>query len=185
MPLHVVSDSFLRHDPAGRNDMFFAYFSEIVVENEAGKTLAVDRLKIDGQAFRESCPGTSGSFTAQGTMIIAGLDFASRAGRRRASEDQARPRRGRDRLNSAAEISGHSGSGADQGRVVAKSGTAYGLVRGKAFSKGVAACRTQKIEMLRGLDVAAVSESPSRAPQALDGPVFAQHQILHILSLGS
>jgi urease accessory protein len=75
----VVSDAFLCHDPAGRNEMFSAYFSEIVVENEAGKTLAVDRLKIDGQAFRESCPGTSGSFAAQGTMIIAGLDFASRA----------------------------------------------------------------------------------------------------------
>jgi urease accessory protein len=74
----VVSDAFLCHDPAGRNEMFSAYFSEIVVENDAGKTLAVDRLKIDGQAFRESCPGTSGSFAAQGTMIIAGLDFASR-----------------------------------------------------------------------------------------------------------
>jgi urease accessory protein len=71
----VVSDSFLCHDPAGQNEMFSAYFSEIVVENETGKTLAVDRLKIDGQAFRESCPGTSGSFAAQATMIIAGLDF--------------------------------------------------------------------------------------------------------------
>jgi urease accessory protein len=75
----VLSDAFLCHDPAGRNEMFSAYFSEIVVENEAGKTLAVDRLKINGQAFRDSCPGTSGSFAAQGTMIIAGLDFASRA----------------------------------------------------------------------------------------------------------
>jgi urease accessory protein len=75
----MVSDSFLCHDPGARNAMFSAYFSEIVIENDAGKTLAVDRLKIDGQAFGESCPGTSGSFAAQGTMIIAGLDFASRA----------------------------------------------------------------------------------------------------------
>ena len=36
MPLPLVSNSFLCHDPAGRNEMFFAYFSEIVVENEAG-----------------------------------------------------------------------------------------------------------------------------------------------------
>jgi len=75
----LVSDSFLCHDPAGRDDMFSAYFSEIVIENDTGKALAVDRLKINGQAFRDSCPGTSGSFAAQGTMIIAGLDFASRA----------------------------------------------------------------------------------------------------------
>ncbi len=75
----VVSDAFLCHDPAGRNEKFSAYFSEILVGNDAGKTLAVDRLKIDGQAFRESCPGTSGSFAAQATTIIAGLDFASRA----------------------------------------------------------------------------------------------------------
>ena len=41
--------------------MFSAYFSEIVIEDETGKALAIDRLKIDGQAFRDSCPGTSGS----------------------------------------------------------------------------------------------------------------------------
>ncbi len=75
----LVSDSFLTHDPAGRDGMFSAYFSEIIIEDETGKSLAIDRLKINGRAFRDSCPGTSGSFAAQGTMIIAGLDFASRA----------------------------------------------------------------------------------------------------------
>jgi len=71
----LVSDSFLTHDPAGRDEMFSAYFSEIVVEDETGKALAIDRLKVDGQAFRESCPGISGRFKAQGTLIVAGLDF--------------------------------------------------------------------------------------------------------------
>jgi urease accessory protein len=75
----LVSDSFLTHDPAGRDGMFSAYFSEIIIEDETGKSLAIDRLKINGRAFRDSYPGTSGSFAAQGTMIIAGLDFASRA----------------------------------------------------------------------------------------------------------
>ena len=70
----LVSDSFLTHDPAGRDDMFAAYFSEIVIEDEAGKALAIDRLKVDGLAFRDSCPGLSGRFKAQGTMIVAGLD---------------------------------------------------------------------------------------------------------------
>ena len=74
----VVSDSFLSHDPAGQDEMFSTYFSEVVIENGAGKALAIDRLKVDGQVFRDSCPGISGSFAAQGTMIIAGLDFASR-----------------------------------------------------------------------------------------------------------
>jgi urease accessory protein len=71
----LVSDSFLTHDPAGRDEMFSAYFSEIVVEDETGKSLAIDRLKVNGEAFRDSCPGISGRYKAQGTMIVAGLDF--------------------------------------------------------------------------------------------------------------
>ena len=71
----LASDSFLTHDPAGRDDMFSAYFSEIVVEDETGKALAIDRLKVDGHAFRDSRPGISGRFKAQGTMIVAGLVF--------------------------------------------------------------------------------------------------------------
>jgi urease accessory protein len=72
----VVSDSFLCHDPAGRNEMFSAYHSEIVVEDESGQPLAVDRLKIDGNAFAKSCPGISGCYAAQGTMIVTGLDLS-------------------------------------------------------------------------------------------------------------
>ena len=75
----LVSDSFLTHDPAGGGDMFAAYFSEIVIENETGKALAIDRLKVDGRAFRDSCPGISGRFKAQGTMIVAGLDISANA----------------------------------------------------------------------------------------------------------
>jgi urease accessory protein len=55
----LVSDAFLTHDPAGRDDRFAAYFSEIVIE--------------------DSCPGLSGRFKAQGTMIVAGLDFSTGA----------------------------------------------------------------------------------------------------------
>ena len=75
----LVSDSFLCHDPAGRDEMFSAYFSEIVIEDDTGKSLAVDRLKVDGQAFCDSCPGVSGRFKAQGTMIVAGLDLSASA----------------------------------------------------------------------------------------------------------
>jgi urease accessory protein len=70
----VVSDSFLQHDPTGKDGMFSTYFSEIVIENAAGEALAIDRLQIDGLAFRASRPGISGSFKAQGTLVIACLD---------------------------------------------------------------------------------------------------------------
>ena len=52
----LVSDSFLTHDPAGRDGMFSAYFSEIIIEDETGKSLAIDRLKINGRAFRDVLP---------------------------------------------------------------------------------------------------------------------------------
>ena len=186
----LVSDSFLTHDPAGRNGMFSAYFSEIIIENEAGKSLAIDRLKINGQAFRDSCPGTSGSFAAQGTMIIAGLDFASRAV---ADELQ------KIKLNRDEAVIGSSQLPKSVGilvRVLTKDGSSLNRVLHMAWCaarlslKGVAACPTQKIEdwernPLRGLEVAEVSESPLRAPQALDGPVFAEHQIPHIHGLRS
>jgi urease accessory protein len=68
----VVSDSFLRHDPEGKDGMFSAYSSEIIIEKAGGKALAIDRLKID-KGFQPSCPGILGSFGAQGTLVIAGL----------------------------------------------------------------------------------------------------------------
>jgi urease accessory protein UreH len=52
--------------------------SEILIEDEAGKPLAVDRLRIDGEAFAKSCPGVSGRYAAQGTLVVAGRDLASR-----------------------------------------------------------------------------------------------------------
>ena len=56
--------------------MFAAYLSEVVIENETGNARAIDRLKVEGQAL---CPGISGRFAAQGTMIVAALDFSASA----------------------------------------------------------------------------------------------------------
>ena len=61
--------------------MFTTYFSEIAIENGAGDVLAIDRLKVDGRTFQARRPGTSGSFAAQGTMLIACLDVVPRDGR--------------------------------------------------------------------------------------------------------
>ena len=74
----VVSDSFLQHDPSGRDGMFSAYSTEIIIENTVGEALAIDRLKID-RAFQASRPGILGSFGAQGTLVIACLDRLPRA----------------------------------------------------------------------------------------------------------
>jgi len=74
----LVSDSFLQHDPAGKDGTFSAYVSEILIENAAGEALALDRLKIDGRSFQGCRPGISGSFAAQGTLIIASTDFSRR-----------------------------------------------------------------------------------------------------------
>jgi urease accessory protein len=71
----LVSDAFLQHDPAGQDGTFDAYRSAIVIENAAGATLAIDRLKVDGEAFRDDCPGVARSFVAQGMLIVAGLEI--------------------------------------------------------------------------------------------------------------
>ena len=134
----LVSDFFLTHDPSGRDGKFASYFSEIVVEDETGKALAIDRLKVDGQAFRDSCPGISGRFKAQGTMIVAGLDFSASARCRRASQGQARSRRGGDRLLAAAELCRPAGQGARRGWRGAKARSASGLVRGTACAERLA-----------------------------------------------
>jgi urease accessory protein len=69
----LVSEAFLRHDPYGRGEMFSAYGSEIVIETASGKTMAIDRLTIDG-ASRASRPGILGQYHAQGTLVIACRD---------------------------------------------------------------------------------------------------------------
>jgi urease accessory protein len=67
----LVSDSFLQHDPDGADQVFSGYFSEIKIEDDAGKTLAIDRLRLDGRTLQVRRPGTTGSFAAQGTFIVA------------------------------------------------------------------------------------------------------------------
>lgn len=73
----LVCDAFLGHDPDGQGGMFSAYESEIVIGDASGKALAIDRLRVDGSDFRHGCPGISGSYAAQGTMIVAGLALPS------------------------------------------------------------------------------------------------------------
>ncbi len=66
----IVSDSFLTHDPTANGGKPLRYRSEIIVENEDGGAIAVDRLQIDEQAFHNRAPGMMGSFRACGTMLV-------------------------------------------------------------------------------------------------------------------
>jgi urease accessory protein len=70
----LVSDSILQHDPAGQGRAFANYLGEVTIEDPKGRTLAVDRLEMDGKAIAERLPGVTGSFGAQGTLVLACLD---------------------------------------------------------------------------------------------------------------
>ena len=84
----VVSDSFLQHDPTGKDGTFAAYCSEIVIGTADGEVLAIDRLKVDGGAFQAKQPGVSGVFAAQGRLGRRWSKSADRCGRRWASDHQ-------------------------------------------------------------------------------------------------
>jgi urease accessory protein len=66
----IVSDSFLTHDPTASGAGPLRYRSEIIVEDENAKAIAVDRLEIDEQAFHNPAPGMMGLFKACGTMLV-------------------------------------------------------------------------------------------------------------------
>lgn len=67
----LVSDAFLVHDPFGTNRSFSEYTGEIVLATADGRTLAVDRIRIEGSQFDEGRPGVNGRFRAQGTLVVA------------------------------------------------------------------------------------------------------------------
>jgi urease accessory protein len=69
----LVSDSFLTHDPTGAECAFTSYLSEIEIEDDAGRRLAIDRMQLDGSVLQPRYPGIMGTFVAQGTLIAAGI----------------------------------------------------------------------------------------------------------------
>lgn len=69
----LVCDSFLMHDPKGAGRAFTGYMSEIQIEDDAGRRLAIDRMALDGATYEAHYPGVMSNFGAQGTMIAAGV----------------------------------------------------------------------------------------------------------------
>lgn len=70
----LVSDSVMTHDPHGLGGLPNFYRSEIVIEDGDGRTLAIDRLRLDTPAFKARAPGILGAFNAHGTLVVATRD---------------------------------------------------------------------------------------------------------------
>lgn len=66
----LACDSFLTHDPTASGGLFSSFESETVVEDEGGRRLAIDRVRIDEQLAAAKWVGVAGQFGAQGTFII-------------------------------------------------------------------------------------------------------------------
>jgi urease accessory protein len=66
----VLAESFLTHDPAGKGGKPLRYRSEIVVKDEGGRILAIDRMTLSKQTFATPAPGVMGAFMAYGTILV-------------------------------------------------------------------------------------------------------------------
>jgi len=69
----ILSDAVLCHDPTGRGAPSL-FSSEIVVEDRAGRFLAIDRLRLDTAAFTTPRPGVLGRYAVNGTLMIVTRD---------------------------------------------------------------------------------------------------------------
>jgi urease accessory protein len=67
----LIADAFLMHDPSGESRLFSAYASEIAIEDDSAKPLALDRLSIDPGGLDIRRVGILGRFGAQGTLVAA------------------------------------------------------------------------------------------------------------------
>lgn len=66
----IVSDSFLTHDPFTRGYVPNHYSSEIRVEDDDCRLLAIDRMRIASEEFGTAAPGVMGSYAAYGTVLL-------------------------------------------------------------------------------------------------------------------
>ena len=65
----IFGDSVLLHDPKGADDHFDWLQSDTLIEDEAGKLLARDRLRIGGMQLTLGLAGINGNWKAQGSLF--------------------------------------------------------------------------------------------------------------------
>lgn len=66
----LLADGFMHHDPEGNGAVFRSYFSEIRVENLAGRLQCLDRYQVCGEDFVREEPGIMGKHKIQSTFLV-------------------------------------------------------------------------------------------------------------------
>jgi urease accessory protein len=66
----LLADAFLLHDPCAQQRVFDSLQSEVCIEDEAGRLLAMDRIHATGKAVAAQWAGVTGAFAAQGSFYV-------------------------------------------------------------------------------------------------------------------
>jgi urease accessory protein len=66
----LIADSFLVHDPDGRDATFDWLANDTVVAISDGRVIARDRFRVTGNLLRQRLPGLNGRYVAQGSMMV-------------------------------------------------------------------------------------------------------------------
>ncbi len=65
----VLFDAFLTHDPEGKGRPFDRMISDVVIEDERGRPMAIDRFEAEGSDFSDPAIGVTGGYGCHGTII--------------------------------------------------------------------------------------------------------------------
>ncbi len=65
----VLFDAFLTHDPGGEGHTFDRMISDVVIEDEQGRPMAIDRFEAEGSDFSDPAIGVTGGYGCQGTIM--------------------------------------------------------------------------------------------------------------------
>ena len=66
----IIADSFICHDPGGNGAKFDWFHGDLRVEDENGRVLALDRLRVSGGMVADGRPGITGAFATQGSLFM-------------------------------------------------------------------------------------------------------------------
>lgn len=65
----IVTDSFICHDPGGGGAKFDWFHGDLRVDDENGRVLVLDRLRVSGGMVADGRPGITGAFATQGSLF--------------------------------------------------------------------------------------------------------------------
>lgn len=65
----VLFDAFLTHDPDGKGRPFDRMISDVTIEDETGRPMAIDRFEAEGGDFSDPAIGVTGGYGCHGTLM--------------------------------------------------------------------------------------------------------------------